>query len=88
MKAGDKLVLKREPENIYDNNAIAILTNSGQQIGHINRIIAADIASLIDDGNLSVQCEISNITGRENNKNRGCNIKLTLIYSDKYLNSF
>ncbi len=36
-KAGDQIVLRREPDNPYDPNAIAVTTAAGEQIGYLSR---------------------------------------------------
>lgn len=84
----DRLLLVREPDNAFDPNAIAIHLESGCHIGHINRVIAADLAPLLDEGAISVECSVSELTGGGNSKNRGCNIKLLITYSDEYMNRF
>lgn len=49
LKAGQAVVLKREPDNKYDKNAIAVYIFK-QQLGHIPRGLAAEIAPLMDAG--------------------------------------
>lgn len=41
---GEHVVVKRQPNNPYDSNAIQIDNVVGQQIGHIPRQIAAKLA--------------------------------------------
>jgi len=41
---GEHVVLKREPENQYDPNAIRVDNVMGAQIGHIGRQVAAKLA--------------------------------------------
>ena len=45
---GDSLILKREPENQYDENAIQVFTPAGVLLGYIKREFAADWAGAFD----------------------------------------
>ena len=45
----DPVTLRREPDNAYDRNAIAIDHARGN-IGYIPKVIAADLAPKLDDG--------------------------------------
>ncbi|KAF2266380.1 hypothetical protein CC78DRAFT_513897 [Lojkania enalia] len=45
---GEMVVLRREPYNQYDSNAIQVLNVQGEQIGHIPRNIAAKLANYLD----------------------------------------
>ena len=47
---GDKLELKREPENPYDDRAIRVQTESKQKIGYIARKENQVLSSLMDAG--------------------------------------
>lgn len=48
----EALVLRREPNNPHDSNAIAIYTFEGKQVGYIRKEVAANIASAMDRGEL------------------------------------
>jgi hypothetical protein len=49
LRNGSPLILRRQPENKYDKNAIAI--NWGNRIiGHVPRGLAAELAPLMDAG--------------------------------------
>jgi hypothetical protein len=50
------LVLRRDPGNRYDANAIAICDEQGRQIGYVPREHAGTLASLLDRG-VSAQAE-------------------------------
>lgn len=50
VQENDKLVLAREPENTYDTNAIAVLTQSGKRIGYVPQKRNLIIAALLDSG--------------------------------------
>jgi hypothetical protein len=47
--SGARLLLVREPENLYDPNAIGVLFQ-GQKCGYIAQSIAKDLAQLMDSG--------------------------------------
>jgi hypothetical protein len=76
LKTGDKLILKRDKNNIYDPNAIIVLNTNNQKIGFIPKQTAASLAKDIDSGK-KCECYVNEITGWQYN-NLGCNIKLTL----------
>lgn len=42
--SGEHVLLKREPQNQYDSNAIRVDNVMGAQIGHIPRGVAAKLA--------------------------------------------
>jgi hypothetical protein len=42
--------LKREPENSVDSNAVAVYTNSGQQLGYVPGFYTKGIFSLLENG--------------------------------------
>ncbi|MBZ5753728.1 HIRAN domain-containing protein [Metabacillus rhizolycopersici] len=50
LQTGDKLYLKRDPENPYDRNAIQVLNKDGKQIGFIAKEWASIYASKLDIG--------------------------------------
>lgn len=53
MTTDTALVIKREPQNQYDSNAIAVyacLSNHQQKIGYIPKVFAKDIAEKMDAG--------------------------------------
>lgn len=41
---GEHVILKREPQNQYDRNAIQVTNVMGDQIGHIPRLLAMKLA--------------------------------------------
>ncbi len=47
VKAGEKLILGREPENLNDTNAISVM-NGSKKIGYLNRQDATWLAPLMD----------------------------------------
>lgn len=59
---GIELQLRREPENSYDRNAIAVLDPRGRQLGYLSKDVASSLAPQVDHG-VSVRCRVSEITG-------------------------
>lgn len=57
------VIVKREPRNPYDRNAIRIDNVAHQQIGHIPRGIAAKLASFIDSKQLFVEGRLTGPKG-------------------------
>jgi len=52
---GERVILKREPNNPYDNNAIQAINVEGQKIGHVPRQMAAKLAPLVDSGDIIIE---------------------------------
>ncbi len=52
---GEYVVVKREPRNQYDSNAIRINNVMGDQVGHLSRQCAATLAPLMDSKALLVE---------------------------------
>ena len=50
MQPGDKLTLKREPENRFDENAIMTITPEGMHLGYIGKEYAGWLAGWLDEG--------------------------------------
>jgi hypothetical protein len=55
LRPGAKLLLKREPNNAYDKNAIAVCF-SNTKLGHIGAGLAALLAPRMDAG-ATIECE-------------------------------
>ncbi|KAK0659302.1 Helicase-like transcription factor [Lasiodiplodia hormozganensis] len=60
---GEMVMLRREPHNPYDGNAIQVLNVQAQQIGHIPRQIAAKLARYMDNRSLIVEGVITGHKG-------------------------
>jgi hypothetical protein len=74
MKEGDELELRREKDNKYDPNSIAIHF-AQSKVGYINTELARDLlAPLMDEGTI-VFARVVGLTGSAE-KNRGCNIRI------------
>lgn len=52
---GEYVIIRREPSNQYDRNAIRIDNVMREQIGHIGRNVAAKLAPFMDSGELKVE---------------------------------
>jgi hypothetical protein len=50
LKVGEKLILKRESDNQYDKNAVAVTTAHDNMVGYIPRKNAEWVARIIDEG--------------------------------------
>ena len=74
LQTDDLLALKREPDNAYDEHAIAVHTQAGGHIGYLNRRIAQALAPVIDEGK-QYHAIVSELTGGKD-KARGINIKV------------
>ena len=48
LDVGDTLLLRREPDNPYDRNAICVECPTGLQVGYLNRNLAAQLAPFFD----------------------------------------
>ncbi len=77
-RSGQELRLVRDPENQYDKNAIKVCLPTGEQLGWIDKDVAArDLAKEIDRGD-RIKVVVSQVTGGTRSKpDRGCNIKIT-----------
>ena len=63
LRVGDPLVLRREPINLYDRNAIRVERLNGQQIGYLNRHLAAQLAPFFDNYGQIVPASVQCLTG-------------------------
>lgn len=50
MRAGDRLALSREADNMYDANAIRLLDRQGRRVGYVPRRHNGGLSALMDDG--------------------------------------
>jgi len=73
LREGDQLVLKREPNNSYDSNAIQIQSKNGKQLGYVKTELAAELAEELD-AQKEIQCKVLMITG-QGYKNKGVNVE-------------
>jgi hypothetical protein len=61
--AGEEILLKREPFNSYDHNAISVERQNGEQIGYINRFLALTLVPFFDAHHTPVPASIQFLTG-------------------------
>ncbi|OXG23958.1 DNA repair protein Rad5 [Cryptococcus neoformans Tu259-1] len=52
---GEYVLLRREPTNKWDSNAVQVVNAGGSQVGHIPRAVAANLAILMDRNQISVE---------------------------------
>lgn len=57
---GDRLILRREPDNPVDKNAVQVYTMTGQMIGYVERDYAETVSELIDYINTCVVYKVTN----------------------------
>jgi len=83
LRPEERLILKREPDNPYDEYAIAVYNLSGQQLGYIP---SGDytLAEHMDIGD-NVSVSVLNVTGGSYGKSYGCNIKINKYFYSRYL---
>ena len=63
LRMGDKIWIQMQPYNAYDKNAIMVTRENGEQIGYINRHLAADIVHYFRVYGYPVQGKVSLLTG-------------------------
>ena len=73
LEAGAVLRVVRQPDNVYDANAIALLDPTGEQVGFFNRRLAAALVPEIDRG-ASFEVTVTEITGEGTDTSRGVNV--------------
>ena len=61
---GEHVLIRREPSNRYDSNAIRVDNVQRDQIGHIPRQVSAKLAPFIDSGSLMVEGVLSGNKGQ------------------------
>ncbi|TKA73745.1 hypothetical protein B0A55_05458 [Friedmanniomyces simplex] len=71
------VLMRREPGNPYDSNAVRIDNVSGQQIGHIPRRVAEKLAKYMDHGWLFVEGRLAGSIGTYD-----CPLKVNLFGPD------
>lgn len=74
---GWPLVIRRQPDNPHDRNAIALYWRDGRQVGFLGRSIAESLAPQIDGGS-TVEVFLTEVTGAEPGFNLGANLRIEL----------
>ncbi len=64
LSIGEELLLKREPDNQFDHNAILVENLDSQQIGYLDRRLAATIAPFFDTYLYPIHAVVYRVTGR------------------------
>jgi single-stranded-DNA-specific exonuclease len=75
LEPGIPLRLVRQPDNEYDPNALAVMTPAGDQVGFLNRRLAAVLAPAIDAG-AQWEVSVTDVTGTDEAGSRGVNVLL------------
>lgn len=64
---GDEIILKREPDNLYDQHAVQMLDIEGHILGYVPRYYSEGISRMLMDDK-RVTCHVYNV-----DKNKNCN---------------
>ena len=79
LQQGDRVWLETEPTNPFDHNAIKVCRSNGEQIGYINRQLAASISEYFRAYAYAVRGRVTLLTGSlRDNYTLGCVIAFTL----------
>lgn len=78
LKPDEQLILRREPTNPYDRNAIAVDRKTGEQIGCIDRNIAAVLAPTFEKLNSPLPATVYRLSGVGTASSLGVEIKFSL----------
>ena len=65
LSIGENILLRREPTNPYDPNAISVECENRWQIGYLNRHLAAMLAPFFDTYQQTVHGNVHCITGSQ-----------------------
>ena len=76
VSAGTPLRLVRQPDNPFDANACALFDPHGDQVGFLNRRLAAALAPAIDAG-VDYDIEVADVTGGEGDRSLGVNVLMS-----------
>ena len=60
---GDRLWLEPEGNNPFDGNAVKVTRNNGEQIGYLNRYLAANLAPYFEKHEGPVRGKVNFLTG-------------------------
>lgn len=63
LQIGDRVWLERERNNPFDQNAIMVCCNNGDQVGYLNAKLAASIAYIFDRYGKPVHGKVHLLTG-------------------------
>jgi len=65
LREGESLVILPEPDNPHDPHAVKVITESGQQVGYINRQMAQGIAAFFSAPEFKASAKVLKIIGIE-----------------------
>lgn len=71
----DLLQLEAEPTNIYDPNAVKVITQKGHQIGYLSKEVAEQIHHAINN-DISIRTKVSWVSEREI---KGVGLRIELV---------
>jgi single-stranded-DNA-specific exonuclease len=63
LQQGEQVLLIRQPENSYDENAVMVTRQNGQQFGYLNRELAAMLATRLDRYGKPLMAYVSSLVG-------------------------
>ena len=87
LQMGDRIWLEMEPDNRYDPNAIRVTRSNGEQIGYINRHLAADLVHYLRLYGYPLQGKVLLLTGSQwDGYSLGCKISFK-VPRPKYSNN-
>jgi hypothetical protein len=79
LRRGDRVWLDREPDNPYDRNAITVCRENGEQIGYLNRHLAASLNPYFQAYGYPVKGRVTLLTGGSyNGYSLGCLVSFKL----------
>jgi hypothetical protein len=79
LQMGDRVWLEQEPHNLHDCNAVMVSRENGEQIGYINRHLAADLVHFLRSYGYPLRGKVSLLTGSKwNNYSLGCKISFKI----------
>ena len=79
LEVGEEVLLVREPDNAYDNNAIKVTRKDGQDFGFLSRHLAARLAPDFDKYGQPVKATVISLTrGYYSDSNLGVTIKFKM----------
>ncbi|MGE5508976.1 MAG: single-stranded-DNA-specific exonuclease RecJ [Chitinophagales bacterium] len=82
LQPGEALLLKREPENPHDPQAVRVETVDGQQVGYLRAGLARHLGPALDKG-WQYTAVVSALTGGEEGRSRGVNLYLERLPSEE-----
>ena len=63
LEVGEEIILRREPQNDFDSNAIRLEGKNGEQFGFINKYLAEELAPIFDAHGTHIKGVVSKLVG-------------------------